>query len=159
MKSVRWFSLLIALVTVAPFLTACTDSGTGPSVPGSSPAPTANTPSVASSPTATSGQPPYPGTVDKKDCDSVGGWVISGKDSTIPVKVEFYIDGKLIESATATSLRQDLTSWGTGRHGFTFKIPAAYKDGNPHTCKVKVAGADYEVPFIQNASGIQCSAS
>lgn len=155
MKSVRWFSLLVALVTVVPFLTACSESGNTPQGPGS----TAPAPASASSPAAaTNVKPAYPGLVDNKGCESVGGWVISGKDSTIPVKVEFYIDGKLIESATATSLRQDLTSWGTGRHGFTFKIPAAYKDGSPHTCKIKVAGSDYEVPFIENATGILCRA-
>ena len=153
MKSATWFSLLVALVTVAPFLTACSESGTNSSGPVS----TAPTPASASSPAvSTNVKPAYPGLVDSKDCESVGGWVISGKDSTIPVKVEFYIDGKLIESATATILRQDLTSWGTGRHGFTFNIPAAYKDGSPHTCKIKVAGSDYEVPFIENTTGIIC---
>lgn len=160
MKSVRWFSLLVALVAVSLFLTACSESGTNSSTPGSTPPPPASTPSSASTPTvATNAKPAYPGSVDKKDCETVGGWVIDGKDSTAPVKVEFYIDGKLIESAPATNLRPDLTSWGTGRHGFTFKIPAAYKDGNPHTTKVKVAGTDNEVPFIQNVSGIQCPAS
>lgn len=156
MKSVRWFSLLVALVAVAPFLTACSDGGTNSSVPGSTPPPPASSPSGASSPVVTNASPPYPGSVDKIGCDSVGGWVVDGKDSTIPVKVEFYIDGKLIESAPATSLRQDLTSWGTGRHGFSFKVPATYKDGSSHTCKVKVAGSDYAIPFIQNASGILC---
>lgn len=157
MKSVRWFSLLVAMLTVALFLAACSDSDPASSGPGTtSPTPAAGSPTVASSPVVTNGQPAYPGTVDKKDCETVGGWVISSKDSTIAVKVEFYIDGKLIDSAPATSLRQDLTSWGTGKHGFTFKIPAAYKDGSPHTCKIKVAGTDYEVPFIGNAAGILC---
>ena len=160
MKSVRWFSLLVALVAVCPLLTACSKSDTNSSVPGGTSPTAVTTPSSASSPTvATNVKPPYPGLVDKKNCEAVGGWVINGKDSTAPVKVEFYIDDKLIDTAPATALRPDLKSWSNGLHGFTFKIPAAYRDGKPHSAKIKVAGTDYEVPFIQNASGIECPSS
>lgn len=102
---------------------------------------------------------PYSGAVDTKNCEVVGGWITDRKNSAAQLKVEFYIDDKLIDTAPATSLRPDLTSWGNGLHGFSFKIPAAYKDGKPHSTKIKVAGTDYEVPFLQNASGLQCPAS
>ena len=102
---------------------------------------------------------PYPGAVDKKDCEVVGGWVIDSKNAAAQLNVEFYVDDKLIDTAPATSLRPDLTSWGNGLHGFSFKIPAAYKDGKPHSTRINVAGTDYKVPFFQNASGLQCPAS
>ena len=157
MKSLRWFSLLIALVTVGPLLTACSlgdgNSATPPAAPASN-APAANTPVAVATV-----KPPYPGAVDRKDCEAVGGWVINGKDSSAEIKVELYIDDKLIETLPATSLRPDLTSWGNGLHGFAFKTPAAAKDGKPHTIKVKVAGSDYQVPFFQHTPTLECKAS
>jgi hypothetical protein len=101
----------------------------------------------------------YPGAVDKKDCEVAGGWVIDSKNAAGQLNVEFYIDDKLIGTTPATSLRPDLTSWGNGLHGFSFKIPAGYKDGKPHSTRIKVAGTDYEVPFFQTTSGLQCPAS
>src|SRR6266550_293830 len=146
MKSVRWFSLLVALVTVCLLLTACSQSDTNSN---SSPGPVASNPSPASSPTvAANVPPPYKGAVDFRDCEAVGGWVVA-KNSQAETKVEFYIDDKLIDTAPATKLRPDLTSWGTGRYGFIFKMPAAYKDGKPHTVKIKVVGSDFEVPFFK----------
>lgn len=163
MKSVRWFSLLIALVAVAPMLTGCSETGTNSTAPATTstaPTPASSNAVPGSSPAAApNAKPSYTGAVDKKDCEIVGGWVKSNTDATANVRVELYIDDKLIETQPATTLRKDLTSWGTGLHGFTFKIPASYKDGKPHQTKVKVAGANHEVPFIQNASGIQCPAA
>lgn len=161
MKSVRWFSLLFALVAVCPLLTACSQSDTNSGIPGSnSPTPGASNPSSANTPiVAENVQPaPYQGALDRRDCEVVAGWV-KDKVSQAAPKVELYIDDKLIATAPATSLRPDLTSWGTGRHGFSFKIPAAYKDGLPHTVKVKVAGSNYEVPFYQTSPGFACTAS
>jgi hypothetical protein len=160
MKSVRWFSLLVALVTVCLLLTACSQPDTNSAGPGSSsPVPGANNPPAASSPTVAVNvpPPPYQGAVDFRDCEAVGGWVVA-KNSQAETKVEFYIDDKLIDSAPATKLRPDLTSWGTGRHGFSFKMPAAYKDGKPHTVKIKVVGSDFVVPFFSALPGFECKA-
>ena len=161
MKSVRWFSLLVALVMVCLLLTACSQPDTNSAGPGgNSSVPAGSNPPAASSPTvAVNVQPsPYQGAVDRRDCDVVGGWAKS-KISQAELKVELYIDDKLIDTAPATTLRPDLTSWGSGRYGFSFKMPAAYKDGLPHTAKVKVAGSNFEVPFYQTAPGFACSAS
>ena len=161
MKSVRWFSLLVALVAVCLLLTACSQSDTNSATPGSNSPTQASNPSSASSPSVPANvppPPPYRGAVDRRDCDVIAGWVVA-KNSQAETKVELYIDDKLISSAPATTLRPDLTSWGTGRHGFSFKMPAAYKDGMPHTAKIKVAGSDFEVPFYQAAPGFLCKAS
>ena len=156
MKSVRWFSVLIALVTVCLMLTACSQPDTNSST---SPGPVAANPPAASSPTVAANvpPPPYKGAVDFRDCESIGGWVV-GKNAQTETKVEFYIDDKLIDSAPATKLRPDLTSWGTGRYGFSFKMPAAYKDGKPHTARIKVVGSDFVVPFISALPAFQCPA-
>jgi hypothetical protein len=157
MKSVRWFLLLVALVTVGPLLTACTESDTNSETPSSSsPAPGGSNASSASSPAVAS---PYPGAVDRRDCEEVAGWVVNKDNPKAETKVELYIDDKLIGTVPAATLRPDLTSWSSGLHGFRFKIPAAYKDGKPHTAKVKVAGSNYEVPFYQSSPGFECKAS
>ena len=157
MKSVRWFSLLVALVTVCLLLTGCSQPDTNSAGPGSSSPVSAGSNPPASSPTIAANvpPPPYKGAVDFRDCEAVGGWVVA-KNSQAETKVEFYIDDKLIDTAPATKLRPDLTSWGTGRYGFSFKMPAAYKDGKPHTVKIKVVGSDFVVPFFSALPGFEC---
>jgi hypothetical protein len=91
---------------------------------------------------------PYSGAVDRRDCEAVAGWVMNTANPNADLKVELYVDDKLAETLPASNLRPDLAnSVGTGRYGFSFKVPAAYKDGRPHTARVKVAGGDYLVPF------------
>ena len=160
MKSVRWFSLLVALVTVCLLLTSCSQNDTNSATPsGGPPLAAGSNPSSTNSPSVPANDPSqqYQGVVDRRDCDVVAGWAKS-KTSQDPPKVQFYIDDKLIDTAAATTLRPDLTSWSTGRHGFSFKMPAAYKDGLPHTVKIKVAGSNYDVPFSQTAPGFMCTA-
>jgi hypothetical protein len=160
MKSVRWFSLLVALVTVCLLLTACSQNDTNSATPSGEPPPAAGSNlSSANSPNVPANVPPspYQGAVDRRDCDVVAGWA-KNKTSQAETKVELYIDDKLIDTAPATTLRPDLTSWGTGRYGFSFKMPAAYKDGAPHTVRIKVAGTDFAVPFYQTAPGFVCTA-
>jgi len=66
------------------------------------------------------------------------------------LKVELYVDDKLIETLPAQTVRQDLTNKvGTGRYGFSFKIPASYKDEKQHEIHVKVVGENYTVPFFE----------
>src|SRR5688572_4627712 len=144
MKNLRQFSLLIALVTVGTLLTACTQGDGTP--------PGTNTPAASPTSSPVAGNPsgaPYHGAVDKVDCETVGGWAMNIADPGANVKVELYIDNKLAETLPADTLRPDLVNKvGTGRYGFTFKTPSAYKDGRPHTPGVKVAGSNYAVPLI-----------
>jgi hypothetical protein len=96
---------------------------------------------------------PYYGAVDRRDCETVGGWVMTSADPEADIKVELYIDDKLAETLPAQNLRPDLANkFGTGRYGFSFKIPATYKDKRPHLVNVKVAGSDHSVPFYQGVS-------
>lgn len=81
-------------------------------------------------------------------------------DPKAEIKVDLNIDDKPVETMLARTLRPDLTSWGSGLYGFTFKIPAAYKDNKPHVVSVKVAGTSFAVPFVEGPSpNIQCQPS
>lgn len=98
----------------------------------------------------------YDGVVDRRDCETVGGWVMKTADPEADIKVELYIDDKLAETVPAKNLRPDLNA-GTGRYGFSFKLPAAYKDDWPHKADVRVAGSEYRVPFYDGVfSGFEC---
>jgi ABC-type transport system substrate-binding protein len=171
MKSVRWFSRSVVLITAGLFLAACSPPDTNSSAPGSTPpVPVASsstaTPTTATPTTATpepQGPPAklsaqYPGAVDRKDCEEIGGWVANAKAPDAETKVALYIDDKLVETLPAATLRQDLTSWGSGLHGFAFKIPAANKDGKPHGIKVKVVGPDFVLPFHLKTPSFTCPA-
>ena len=141
MKEVRWFSLLITLVPACLFLAACTPLGpaNGTNSPGTSPQ--SQGPSTSLS--------PYSGWVDFRDCQEVRGWVWKGTAPETTVKVELYVDDKLIETLAAETPRPDLVNkLGTGRYGFSFTVPFAYKDAKPHSPSVRVAGSDFFVPFF-----------
>ena len=150
MKEVRWFSLLITLVAACLFLAACTPLGpaNGTNSPGTSPQ--SQGPSTSLS--------PYSGWVDFRDCQEVRGWVWKGTAPETTVKVELYVDDKLIETLAAETPRPDLVNkLGTGRYGFTFKMPSVYKDSKSHTVKIKVADGDYTLPFYQGVpASLEC---
>lgn len=101
---------------------------------------------------------PYYGAVDKRDCETVEGWVMNKADTEADIKVDLYVDDKLAETVPAKTLRSDLIGkLGTGRYGFSFKIPPAFKDERPHLINVKVAGSSYGVPFYQGVSqNLEC---
>jgi len=103
-------------------------------------------------------QVPHYGFVDRRDCEAIGGWVMSPADPGAEIKVSLYIDDQLVETQSANTLRPDLVGRvGTGRYGFTFKLPSVYRDSKTHTGMVKVADSDYFVPFLENVySGFEC---
>jgi hypothetical protein len=150
MREVKWFSLGITLSAICTFLAACT-----PTEPAGGTSTSGTSSQVAAPQT---NQSPYYGAVDFLDCEEVRGWVWNSLTPQTNVRVESYIDDKLTESLTAQTVRADLLNkLGTGRYGFSFKVPAAYKDSKPHTVKVKVADSEYTVPFFQGVSStVEC---
>jgi hypothetical protein len=91
----------------------------------------------------------------------VGGWVLNNADLKADIKVELYIDDRLVETLPANNLRPDLANKvGTGQYGFSFKLPSAYKDARSHVIRVTVAGSNYKVPFLQGVfPNFECKAS
>ena len=91
----------------------------------------------------------FSGAIDRVDCQTVGGWVWKATDPEADLKVELYIDDKLVETQPARLVRPDLTGkLGTGRYGFSFTVPFAYQDAKPHSPSVRVVGSDFFVPFF-----------
>jgi hypothetical protein len=71
----------------------------------------------------------------------VEGWAVD-PDTTDPIRVHVFIDGESVGFPWATEARADVNE-GTaypGDHGFSWPIPAVYRDGGTHT--VRAAGID-----------------
>src|SRR5438874_7772366 len=129
-QNTRGFSFLIVLAMAGSLTSACTQSN--------SPTPPTNTSSSAGN---SASPPPYSGVVDRRDCETVGGWIVNNANTSTEVQIELYIDNKLVESLPANDLRPDLVGKiGSGHYGFSFKIPSAYKDAKSHLASVRVAG-------------------
>ena len=138
-QNTRGFAFLIVLAMAGSLMPACTQSN--------SPTPPTNT---SSSPRDSASPPPYSGVVDRRDCETVAGWIVTNANTSAEVHVELYIDDKLVETLPANNLRPDLVGkMGSGRYGFSFKIPSAYKDAKSHLASVRVAGSNYRVLFLQ----------
>jgi hypothetical protein len=146
MKNVKGVLLLTALVIVGLLLNACS-----PPVEKLKPQTSASPANNAS---------PYSGAVDRRDCETVAGWVMDKTNPDAELKVDLYVDNNLTETMSAKEPRPDLAKVGTGRYGFSFKMPAAFKDDKPHFVNVKVAGSNYSVPVFQGVfAGFQCKPS
>jgi hypothetical protein len=66
--------------------------------------------------------------------NSVYGWAFDSFDATRAVQIHFYIDGKIAGSTVANQIRPDVDAAGfTGNHGYTWEIPAQYRDNQTHT--------------------------
>ena len=136
-KTLMRFCAVVALIAGSVFFVACDEKDDESATPGATPSPQA-----ASSP----GKPsPYYGAIDFRDCEFVKGWVYNSLDTKENINVALYVDGKLIETMPAKTLRPDVKAQkiGTGEYGYAFKIPPAFKDGLPHTVSVKTVGSDY----------------
>ena len=75
------------------------------------------------------------GSLDSADQTQITGWAYDLNAGTNPIDVHIYIDGNLIDSATANQSRPDLVSAGVcpdPNHGFSFSTPADLSVGN-HT--------------------------
>ena len=143
-KTLMRFCAIVALITSSVFLGACSDGETDEPPKSATPP----SPQAAISPSKTS---TYYGAIDYRDCEFVKGWVYNSVNTKEEIKVALYIDDKLIETLPAKNLRADVKAQkiGTGQYGYSFKIPANFKDGLPHTVGVKTVDSDYTLLIPQ----------
>ncbi len=94
----------------------------------------------------------YNGNSDGGNCDGTWGWAMDMNNLSQPISVDIYMDGQKIATVVANGERADLvTAFGTEAaryHGFGYSFPlgAPYKNGQPHTVKVKYANTTVLVP-------------
>lgn len=78
------------------------------------------------------------GVVDRNDCSIVGGWSLDQDNKSVSTEVHLYIDGTGYNLGKTSGSRPDVNSakGATGNHGFTWVVPAKYRDGKIHTVDV-----------------------
>src|SRR3954468_20368765 len=86
----------------------------------------------------------FQGTLERASCTEARGWAWDPMFPTKPTSVEVLVDGVYKQTIPANIFRQDLVTArrGDGRHGFSWPIPAALKDGRRHRITVRFAESD-----------------
>jgi hypothetical protein len=84
---------------------------------------------------------------DKTDCDWVFGWAWDKDHPDAVVQVDIYDGSALMATIAADKFRQDLLDGGvgTGKYGFTFRMPATVRDGKAHVIRIRVHGSDTDL--------------
>ncbi|HEY2342855.1 MAG TPA: D-alanyl-lipoteichoic acid biosynthesis protein DltB [Chthoniobacteraceae bacterium] len=77
---------------------------------------------------------------DQIDCYRVNGWAWDRDKGDVPLHVDVYIDDAYVGRVLADQFLQDLKDrgYGSGNHGFTFKMPPYIHDGRSHNIEVRV---------------------
>ncbi|GAB4008375.1 hypothetical protein GCM10028808_14330 [Spirosoma migulaei] len=99
--------------------------------------------------TTTTTNPPaganYAGNLDGADCNGIGGWVMDRNTPKQSMACDVYINGQLVaRNLLATQSRQDVSNAfgisGYNGFGFSWSIPAQYKNGSALSISVRYAG-------------------
>jgi hypothetical protein len=83
--------------------------------------------------------PIYEGFVDFASCDSIVGWAADRTRLNTAINVSIYDGSTLVTTVLANTLRSDVGSYlgDNGVHGFAIPTPAAFKNGQTHTLRVR----------------------
>ena len=89
----------------------------------------------------------YAGYVDVADCNSIVGWAADRNRLNTSITVSIYDDTGLERTVLASDLRSDVGSYlgDNGRHGFAIPTPLQFKNGVPHTLRVKFESSGTEL--------------
>ncbi len=85
----------------------------------------------------------YEGHIDGLYGEIIEGWAYNKGHNTIPARIDFFCENRLVGSTLAQNYRQDLYEQriGTGYHGFMFRLPPSFKDGKPYQLYGYFAGS------------------
>lgn len=91
--------------------------------------------------------PVYEGWVDSADCNSIVGWAADRSRLNTSITVGIYDNYTLVSTVLANQPRGDVGSYlgDNGLHGFTIPTPPNFKDGLPHTLRVKFESSATEL--------------
>ncbi|HKV41837.1 MAG TPA: PQQ-dependent sugar dehydrogenase [Blastocatellia bacterium] len=92
--------------------------------------------------TCMGGTPNLQGSQDAANCTSVTGFAWDSNDNGSTINVAVYIDGNFVVTIPA---QQASPGIGSGFHGYSFTVPAGWKDSNPHSILVRFSGTSTAV--------------
>lgn len=99
---------------------------------------------------------PYAGYLEGANCTEIVGWAWNKARPDEVVKLDICDGETVIETIDASALRDDLAknAIGTGKYGFRIPTPARFKDGQPHSVHVRIAGTG--IGIQQSPISITC---
>ncbi|OLE53306.1 MAG: hypothetical protein AUG51_13600 [Acidobacteria bacterium 13_1_20CM_3_53_8] len=105
---------------------------------------------------ASSYTPNYEGNDEATDCNSISGWAWDSNQPDGIVNVDIYDGQTFLATIPANNFRQDLyvAGKGSGYHGFSYTIPASFKNGTPHNFGVRVSGTSTEL--VNSPRSVTC---
>jgi len=91
--------------------------------------------------------PNYEGYVDVADCNSIIGWAADRNRLNNSITVGIYDNTTLIATVLASDFRGDVSNYlgDNGYHGFAIQTPPQFKNGLPHTLRVKFESSATEL--------------
>ncbi|HEU4833526.1 MAG TPA: Calx-beta domain-containing protein [Pyrinomonadaceae bacterium] len=89
----------------------------------------------------------YEGWVDVADCDSIIGWAADRNRLNTSITVGIYDGDTPVTTLLASDLRSDVGAYlgDNGKHGFAIATPQQFKDGLPHTLRVRFESGTTEL--------------
>ncbi len=77
---------------------------------------------------------------DRIDCYRVTGWAWDREKGDTPLHVDIYVDDTYVGRVLADQYIEELhdRGYGSGNHGFTFKLPDYIHDGRSHNIEARV---------------------
>ena len=91
--------------------------------------------------------PFYEGFIDHVSCDTITGWAADRTRLGTSINVKVYDGSTLVTTVLARELRSDVGNYlgDNGRHGFAIQLPSRFKNGAPHTLRVRFEESTVEL--------------
>lgn len=85
--------------------------------------------------------PSFEAVAETVNCHTISGYAWDVSKRGAPLEVDVYVDEAFMARVPAKELREELRErgYGSGQLGFSYEVPAYYRDGRPHTVEVKEA--------------------
>jgi subtilisin len=101
--------------------------------------------------------PSYVGNLDTASCSNIIGWAADRNRLNTSIRVKIFDGEKLLQTVTANLLRPDVGSVlkDNGLHGFNLATPAVFKDGKPHTVRLRYE--DSNTSLSSSPKSLQCN--
>ncbi len=91
----------------------------------------------------------YRGYLDVADCNTVAGWAFDNNRNQQSVSVDVYLNGQKAATVLANQNRPDVANAygisGYSQYGFSWSIPASYKNGSALNISVRYIGTSTDV--------------
>jgi hypothetical protein len=90
----------------------------------------------------------YAGSVDSTTCAAITGWAADRNSPNASLTITIKDGTTILSQFTANQYRSDVGTFlnDNGLHGFSYTVPAALHDGNPHTIHVYYEATATELP-------------